>query len=372
MPDHPPSPAAAERKPLAVWVRPMTWIFALAVLAYFFNPISTIALGILAAAIIASTLSPLLRYIPLPRGLAVAAVGLGLIVAVVIVAVSLSWPLAKPISKAVQDWPNTRQRVDQQLARISDSLKLKQPLTVEKLGEGIGDFMAGSGGQRFFSQSADVALGILISLVFTLIGSIFLLSEPPERLVKPALRLLVPRHRPTMEAVINDLAPRYRRWVIGTLTGMCVVFTASLIGYSSIGLKLALPMALLAGFAEIVPTVGPAVACAVAALFAFAIDSATKAVGVFVVYGIVQAVEAYFVLPLIMRGAVNMHPAVTLFTVILWGKILGVPGLMLAIPINLTIWTLLDHFRMRPHERAAGLRRPASAPEEEPQLTPPP
>jgi predicted PurR-regulated permease PerM len=76
------------------------------------------------------------------------------------------------------------------------------------------------------------------------------------------------------------------------------------------------------------------------------------AVGVLAVYGGIQILEAYVILPLIMRGAVNIHPAVTLFTVVLWGKIFGVPGLMLAIPINLTIWTLLDHFSIRPREAA--------------------
>jgi predicted PurR-regulated permease PerM len=128
---------------------------------------------------------------------------------------------------------------------------------------------------------------------------------------------------------------------------MSVVFAASLIGYLTIGVKVALPLALMAGFAEIVPTVGPAVACLIAAVVVGATQGGTAVVGVLVVWGIIQAIEAYIVLPLIMRGAVNVHPAVTLFSVVLWGKLFGVPGLMLAIPINLTIWTMLDHFRMR-------------------------
>jgi predicted PurR-regulated permease PerM len=150
-----------------------------------------------------------------------------------------------------------------------------------------------------------------------------------------------------MEAVLAELGPKYRRWVLGTLGGMCVVFTASSLGYWLIGLKLAIPLALLAGFAEIVPTVGPAIACAIATVFALAMQGGATALGVLVVYGVVQAFEAYIILPAIMRGAVNMHPAVTLFTVVLWGKIFGVPGLILAIPINVTIWTVLEHFRFR-------------------------
>ncbi|MGE5610546.1 MAG: AI-2E family transporter, partial [Bacillota bacterium] len=227
---------------------------------------------------------------------------------------------------------------------------LQEPPNVERLLEGLGNFLVGSGGQQLFSRGADVLFGLVVALAFTLAGSLFLLSEDPHTFLRPGLRLLDPRHRPAMQAVLTDLGPRFRRWVIGTLTGMFVVFSASAVGFWSIGLKFAVPLALLAGFAEVVPTVGPAVACVFLVLFAAAVQSGAKALAVLIVYGIIEALEAYIILPLIMRGAVNVPPAVTLFTVVLWGKIFGVPGLILAIPINLTIWSLLVQFRVRPRE----------------------
>jgi predicted PurR-regulated permease PerM len=166
-------------------------------------------------------------------------------------------------------------------------------------------------------------------------------------LINPLLRIFSPRLRPNLQRAMDDLEPKYRAWAVGTLTGMTVVFTASMIGYTVIGLKMAIPLALLAGIAEIVPTVGPAIACVIAALFAGATQSGTVAGLVLLVWGCIQALEAYVILPMIMKGAVNVHPAITLFTVVLWGKIFGVAGLMLAIPINLTIWTMLEHLRMR-------------------------
>ncbi len=354
------------RKPFVIWIYPLAWIVLLVGLIYFFSAVSTVILGILAATIIACTLYPLLDKIPGPRGLQVAAVGLGLLVGVGGITVALSWPLARPIQQAAEKWPAKQQVVDAFLQEWSDRLGLKEDVTVPKLMEGLGDFLTtGQAGRQLFSQSADVALGILLSLLFALVGSIFLISEPPERLLNPALRLFSDAQRPIMQAALADLAPRYRRWVIGTITGMCVVFTASLIGYTAIGLQLALPLALLAGFAEIVPTVGPAIACAIALLFAAALETGAKAAGVLVVYGAIQAIEAYVILPLIMRGAVNIHPAVTLFTVILWGKIFGVPGLMLAIPINLTIWTFVEHFRIRPREREEQGHDSGTAPQPE-------
>jgi predicted PurR-regulated permease PerM len=340
--------------PFSVWVAPLAWVVLLVLGVYFFDALATVALGVLAACIIACTLAPLMDHIPGPRSSDVAVLGIGLLLGLGLVVFSLYLPLHRPISDAVARWPQTRLAVDQTLKVWSDRMGLPQTLTVNHLLKGLGDFLAGKGGEAIFSRSADVFLGLLLSLTFTLIGSIFLLSEPPERLIKPALRFFSARHRPTLQAVLSELAPRFRRWVLGTLAGMFVVFIASAIGYKIVGVEFAIPLALMAGFAEIIPTVGPATACIVAGLFALATQTTGVALGVLAVYCVIQAIEAYAILPTIMRGAVNMHPAVTLFSVVLWGKVFGIPGLMLAIPINLTIGTFLEHFRIRPREKLEG------------------
>src|SRR5205823_894055 len=218
----------------------------------------------------------------------------------------LYWPLQAPIENAVDNWPQTKRDVDASLARWSRNLGMKEEsqVTVEGIVESIKSFLTGSGG-IFFSRTADIVLGLLLSLAFTLVGSIFLLSEPPDGVIRPLLRLFPPRLRPGLKAAMDDLEPKYRAWAVGTLTGMTVVFAASMIGYSVIGLKMAIPLALLAGIAEIVPTVGPAIACVIAALFAGATQSGTAAGLVLLVWGCIQALEAYVILPMIMKGAVN-------------------------------------------------------------------
>ena len=141
--------------------------------------------------------------------------------------------------------------------------------------------------------------------------------------------------------------PRLRWWVIGTLFSMAVVGVAAWIGYMVVGLEFAIPLALLAGVAEIVPTVGPAAAFLVALLFAATQGTGTL-IGVTVVYIIIQLIESYVLVPLVMKKAVKVPPVVTLFTVVLWGKVFGAAGLFLAIPINLVLWSFYDHLVLRP------------------------
>ncbi len=317
----------------------------------FFEAVSTVMLGVLAAAIVACTLNPLVRYIPGPRALGAAVLGLGFIALVVTLVVALSWPLAKPIQSELEQWPQNRHRIDALLAEWSHALALEEPVTVDGIFNSIGQFFAGDSVPRFFSRGAEAVVAILIWLAFVFIGSIFMLADPNDRLLNPALRVIAPKYRSRVVAMLEALGPKLRRWVLGTATSMCIVFTASWIGYSTFGLNFALPLAMLAGLCEIVPTVGPAVAMIVAALFA-ATQSGSAVVGVLIVYAVIQSIEAYLILPMIMRGAVKIHPAVTLFSVVLWGKVFGVPGLMLAIPINVTLACLTEYLYIRPRDEA--------------------
>ncbi len=347
-----------------VWVYPLTILFVCAVLLVIFiifrDELSTVMLGVLAAAIVASTLNPLVRYFPGPRGIAAAVLGLSLIAAVGALLLALSWPLANQIQKPFHDWQKTKETMDANLARWSDNLQLQTPLTVDLLLSNTWKFFAGGSGTIVISRGGDVLFSILIWLAFIFIGSIFMLADPDERLLRPAVMIVSTRYRGRVQDILHTLGPRLRRWVVGTLISMCIVFSASCIGYFSIGLKFALPLALLSGLAEIVPTVGPACAAGIALLFAATQEhSGPAVVGVLIIYAIVQSIEAYLILPMIMRGAVKIHPAVTLFSVVLWGKIFGVPGLMLAIPINVTIGSLLEHLYVRPREQREALQRAA-------------
>lgn len=319
---------------------------ALALFFWFFSAISTVVLGILAAAIVDCALSPLLRRVRLPRGLAAALLGLALISTAGALVLGLSLPLAGPIRRNFQSMPQTMNNIDTMLGHWSTNLGV-ETIDHQTLIKQLGSFIAP---QLLLSRGADVGLGILLWLAFVFIGSIFLLASPPDVLLRPALRVLPPHARGNVSEMLEHLATKLRWWLIGTLGGMCVVFSACCLGYGISGVKFFLPLAMLAGLAETVPTVGPACAAVVALLFA-ASQGSGAVVGVILTYIIVQTLEAYLVLPLIMRGAVQIHPAVTLFSVVLWAKIFGVPGMMLAIPINLTIAAAIEYLYVRPRDR---------------------
>jgi predicted PurR-regulated permease PerM len=175
----------------------------------------------------------------------------------------------------------------------------------------------------------------------------FLLGERERTLLRPVLRLLPARRQPQVDAALLELPRKLRWFLLGSLTSMSATGLASVIGFQLAGLRFAIPLGLLAGLSELVPTFGPTFVFLIALLVA-ATEGAAMVVKVLVVWAVVQTLESYILQPVIMKRAVRIPPLVTLFSVVFWGKVFGLGGLLLAIPLNLVLWSFASHLLAPP------------------------
>ena len=97
-------------------------------------------------------------------------------------------------------------------------------------------------------------------------------------------------------------------------------------------MKAALALGLLAGLLEFIPTVGPIISSLPAIAMGF-LDSPEKALWVLVAYVVVQFVESHLLIPLLMKGGINLPPALTVFSQALMALLFGFLGLMCAVPL---------------------------------------
>jgi predicted PurR-regulated permease PerM len=342
--------SAGQDPPPVVWVRPLLTALGLAVLfvlvLWHLSPVVMVLLGLLAAAAVASLLRPLVTRIPGPRGLIAALAELFLIGIIAGIGALAWWYLAGPIQEQFSRWPEMKDRLNTILRGWGDRLGIGEAVTVDSLLREALEFIGGTdSGQvaEILSQATEWVTTLLIWLAFIFFGSMYLLAEPPGRLRKPMLRLLPGHRREQMSHALDELEPKLRWWILGTFLSMSVVGVLAGFGFWIVGLEFWLALAILAAAGELVPVIGPAAAFLTALLFAAA-QGGNAAIGVIVVWAVTQLVESNILIPLVMRQAVHMPPVVTVFTVVLWARALGPAGLLLAVPINLTIWTFVRHF----------------------------
>ena len=104
------------------------------------------------------------------------------------------------------------------------------------------------------------------------------------------------------------------------------------IALSILQVKAALALAVIAGILEFVPTIGPTMAV-IPALAMGLLDSPGKALSVLIVYLAIQGLESNVLVPLLMKGRIQLAPALTIAAQALMTLAFGFLGLMVAVPL---------------------------------------
>jgi predicted PurR-regulated permease PerM len=183
----------------------------------------------------------------------------------------------------------------------------------------------------FLSHTLAAVAGFLL-IVFL---SIYLAADP-ELYRRGALALLPARRREQASEVMDRIAMVLRKWLVTQLIAMAVIGSVTTIALLILRVKAAFALGLLAGLFEFIPTVGPIFSAVPAVAMGF-LDSPEKALLVAVVYIGIQFLENHILIPLLMKGGMDLPPALTVITQALLALVFGFLGLMVAVPLLATI-----------------------------------
>jgi predicted PurR-regulated permease PerM len=135
-----------------------------------------------------------------------------------------------------------------------------------------------------------------------------------------------------------------RRYFVGVAL---VVLYASVVAYIGLGLILhihhAALLAVLTGVLEVIPIVGPAASAIIAGLVAVQEAKSSWNILAYVAYAIVLRISIdEFFGPIVLGKAAYVRPALVIFCFLAGGLLFGIVGVVLAIPVALTIKTSLQ------------------------------
>lgn len=121
-----------------------------------------------------------------------------------------------------------------------------------------------------------------------------------------------------------------------------ILFVLYFFGLWSIGLELSLLLAVISGFGNLIPYVGTVVGITLSSVMALvSFGDWSHLVQVWLLYAVVQFLEGSFITPRIMGQNVGLSPLVVLLALVIGGQLLGLLGLLLAIPLTAAIKVLL-------------------------------
>lgn len=155
--------------------------------------------------------------------------------------------------------------------------------------------------------------------------------------------------------VLLRVEKRLGAWVLGEMILMFFIGTLVYAGLWFLRVEFALPLAIIAGLLEIVPTIGPILSAVPSVIVAFS-HSPILALTVVALYIIVQQVENNIVVPLVMRKSVGLPPVLTILALMIGGRFAGVSGAVLAVPILLTVQEIIASFGEKEQPKRASAR----------------
>jgi predicted PurR-regulated permease PerM len=274
------------------------------------------------------------KWLPIPRGAALALVVILFFLVLGIAGWLMAPQVAQQANELIDAVPKSFERLRSALEenKLLRSLAVNLPST-EKLMSRISAMLPQAG--LFFSGMLGV-IGNIAIIAF--VGTYF--AAQPRVYINGVITLVPHRKRIRMREVLDELGATLGQWLFGKLVSMLIVGVATGVGLALLGVPLALVLGILAGLLDFIPYLGPIMAGVPAVLLALS-ESPSLALYVVLLFLGVQVLEGYLLLPLIERRTVALPPALTIIMQVLLGTVFGLAGVALATPLTAVIMVLV-------------------------------
>ena len=110
-----------------------------------------------------------------------------------------------------------------------------------------------------------------------------------------------------------------------------------------IGMPFVVILSLTAGLLNIIYNIGPILAAIPAILISFTPSTPHIAL-IIILYAVVQLIDIFLLAPVFTGKAVDLKPVTIVFAILCGAKLMGLLGLILAIPFTAILKVLLNHY----------------------------
>jgi predicted PurR-regulated permease PerM len=186
-------------------------------------------------------------------------------------------------------------------------------------------------------------IGSAVAALVVLVFGVYLLSAFDR--ITAGVRELIPlRWRATVTSYAEEIDQILSQFVRGQLTVMAILAVLYSGAYALLGVRLAVPIGIIAGLLNFIPYVGGAFALAAGVLMSL-LDGwhPWQLVGVVLAYTVVQTLEGFVITPRIVGKTVGLSEIWVLLALFVGGEIFGFLGVLLALPTAAVAKIFVSH-----------------------------
>lgn len=324
------------------------------------NMLAPVLASIVIAYLLEGLVAPLQR-IGVPRMLAVVFVFILFLIVLGLILFGLLPLLSRQITQLVQQLPNMVAEGQQALMMLPE--KYPELITTDQVQEVIATIggEAGNIGQKVLSWSLSSVVGVITLLVYLVLMPLlvfFFLKD--KKLILNWFTSMLPQDRKIAMHVWHEVDGQISNYVRGKFWEIIVVWSASYVTFTLLGLQYAMLLAVLVGLSVIIPYIGATVVTfPVLAVGWFQWGWTADFGWLALAYFIIQALDGNVLVPLLFSEVVSLHPIAIIVAILVFGGFWGFWGVFFAIPlatlVNAVIqaWPSRDELNLKMEQRAA-------------------
>lgn len=197
------------------------------------------------------------------------------------------------------------------------------------------------GGETTMISVLSRLLGGVLLLLIVFVVSFYLTigRDGVERFMQV---VLPPRLHHGALTVYARVREKISHWFAGQIFLSLVIGIAVYIGLEALDVPYAFVLAMTAALFELVPYVGPIFAGGLAVLTAMS-QSTTTGLYVLVLFIAIQQFESHFLIPAVNKYTTNLNPVIVIVALLIGGTVLGIVGVVLAVPLAVLFQEFLLH-----------------------------
>lgn len=329
------------------WQKSFLWILGILFLLWFLYKIRSILILFSITGILAYIINPsvtrLAHKLKLRKGLAIGIFYIMIITPITTILILILPILGNQIMSLVKDIPKYYEVLMDNLKYLQDTLQTKPEMQ-----RAVDSFLASIRPkiEAYLSNIGIMAFNFIITLtnsLFTLILAIvlnFYFLIDMENIERWFMNIIPENIKDKTLKALNEINVSFKSFLKAQLILCLFVGLADGVGAWILGINYPLILGFIAGFTEIIPYLGPFIGAIPAIIIALTI-SPWKALEIAIWYLVVQQLEAHFVVPNVMGKTMGLHPLTVIFSLLVFGKLLGFWGVILAVPIAAVIKIIL-------------------------------
>ncbi|GAA4335159.1 AI-2E family transporter [Mucilaginibacter gynuensis] len=247
------------------------------------------------------------------------------------------------ISSLANDWPMLKTQVTQSLTSIQDWIELTFHINANKqlnyVHETTQKIM--ESGTAVLGTTFGAVSSLLLFYIFILIFTFFILFYRT-LLFRFIMWVFDKEYSKTVFDIVENIQSILRQYILGLLLEMIVVAFIACTAFWLIGIKYAVLLGIIVGLFNIIPYIGIFTALLLSCIITFATGTIPHTVTVGIAVVVIHAVDANFLLPVIVGSKVRLNALITFIGIIVGEMIWGLSGMFLSIPMIAIMKIIFD------------------------------